>query len=184
MVMDWLKKVADIIMPIEPVEDEEEVQVRNEDRVEEKVAAKSSVASKKVATGGGSYKVEKITSDNGTTSVEGMRYTAYSEPAPSPTARPSLTVVKPHDLTVKIYSPENFDQVVPIADDILQKKAALVNYEQVMESEQRRISDFVNGVCYISDGSVSMISDKIFLYMPNGVEAGEVARVANSLRMR
>ena len=73
---------------------------------------------------------------------------------------------------------------MPIADDILQKKAALVNYEQVMESEQRRISDFVNGVCYISDGSVSMISDKIFLYMPPGVEAGEVARVANSLRMR
>ena len=184
MVMDWIKKVADIIMPIEPVEDDEEIQTKTEEKVEEKVAAKNNVAAKKVATGGGSYKVEKVnTSENGSTSVEGMRYTAYSEPS-TPTARPSLTVVKPHDLTVKIYTPENFDQVVPIADDILNKKAALVNYEQVMENEQRRISDFVNGVCYISDGSVSMISDKIFLYMPPGVEAGEIARVASSLRMR
>ena len=184
MVMDWIKKVADIIMPIEPIEDEEEIQTKSEEKVEEKVAAKNNTVAKKVATGGGSYKVEKVnTSENGSTSVEGMRYTAYSEPA-TPTARPSLTVVKPHDLTVKIYTPENFDQVVPIADDILNKKAALVNYEQVMENEQRRISDFVNGVCYISDGSVSMISDKIFLYMPPGVEAGEIARVASSLRMR
>lgn len=182
MVMDWLKKVADIIMPIEPVEEEEEVQAKSENKVEEKVAEK--VAAKKVATGGGSQRFEKVVSEHGSTSVEGMRYTAYSEPAPTPTARPSLTVVKPHDLTVRIYTPENFDQVVPIADDILNKKAALVNYEQVMESEQRRISDFVNGVCYISDGSVSMISDKIFLYMPQGVESGEIARVAASVRIR
>ncbi len=29
MVMDWIKKVADIIMPIEPIEDEEEIQTKS-----------------------------------------------------------------------------------------------------------------------------------------------------------
>lgn len=184
MVMDWIKKVTDIIMPLEPLqEEEEEVQ----SKTEEKVAAQSAggISAKKVATGGGSMSYTKETSDVGTTSMDGRLYTAYRDTSVSmPTARPSLTVVKPNELTVKIYMPETFDQVVGIADDILNKKAAVVNYENVIESEQRRISDFVNGVCYISDGSVSMISDKIFLYMPAGVEAGEIARVATSMRVR
>lgn len=191
MVMDWIKKVTDIIMPLEPLpEEEEEVQEKPAEKVRatEKSSMQNEVVSKKVATGGGttSYATDSVvnTSESGTTSMGGMRYTAYAEPAPTPTARPSLTVVKPHELVVKIYTPENFDQVVEIADDILGKKAAVVNYEKVAENDQRRISDFVNGVCYISDGAVSMISDKIFLYMPPGVEAGEIARVATSMRIR
>lgn len=188
MVGEWIKKITDIIMPLEPLQDEEEeVQTVAEDK--KAAQATGTVAAKKVATGGGSVSYsENIvnTSDTGSTSMDGRLYTAYRDPSvnPGPTARPSLTVVKPHELTVKIYMPETFDQVVGIADDILGKKAAVVNYENVAEGEQRRISDFVNGVCYISDGSVSMISDKIFLYMPAGIESGEIARVATSMRVR
>ena len=185
-VMDWIKKITDIIMPLEPIAEEEEEEPK---KVEEKAATQpASVAPKKVATGGGttSYATDNIvnTSDSGSMSMGGMRYTAYSDVAATPTARPSLTVVKPHELTVKIYSPENFDQVVGIADDILGKKAAVVNYERVAESDQRKICDFVNGVCYATDGTVSMISDRIFLYMPPGVESGEIARIATSVRIR
>ncbi len=182
--MDWIKKITDIIMPLEPIAEEEEEEPK---KVEEKVSAAQPVA-KKVATGGGtmSYTSSSIvnTSDSGSMSMDGMRYTAYSDVAATPTARPSLTVVKPHELTVKIYAPENFDQVVGIADDILGKKAAVVNYERVAESDQRKICDFVNGVCYATDGSVNMISDRIFLYMPPGVESGEIARIATSVRIR
>ena len=197
MVMDWIKKVTDIIMPLEPLPEEEE-------EVEEvkKTPAKSAepmqmqqqeTVVRRVAAGGGgtarasmNYSAGSVlTSDNGTASIDGMRYTAYSDNSVStPTARPSLTVVKSHDLTMKIYAPDNFDQVVGIADDILERRAAVVNYERVNAEDQRRISDFVNGVCYVTDGTVSMVSEKIFLYMPNGVEAGEIARVATSMRIR
>lgn len=193
MVMDWIRKVTDIIMPLEPLPEEEE-------EVEEvkKTPAKSAeplqmqqqeTVVRKAAVGGGSARTyatgSVLTSDNGTASIDGMRYTAYSDNSIStPTARPSLTVVKSHDLTMKIYAPDNFDQVVGIADDILERRAAVVNYERVNAEDQRRISDFVNGVCYVTDGNVSMVSEKIFLYMPNGVEAGEIARVATSMRIR
>jgi len=191
MVFDWIKKVTDIIMPLEPLPEEEEVE---EKKVETKpVQAQKTEAVemplKKVAAGGGgavSYAGGVMsTSESGTTSIGGMRYTAYADnSAPTPTARPSLTVVKPNDLTMKIYTPENFDQVSGIADDILNHKAAVVNYEKVGDADQRRISDFVNGVCYITDGAVSMISEKIFLYMPQGVEAGEIAKATASMRLR
>ncbi len=197
MVMDWIKKVTDIIMPLEPLPEEDELEEVK------KVESKSSESKpiqmqqqepvmRRAAAGGGTTKAtvnysagSVLTSDNGTTSIDGMRYTAYSDNSVStPTARPSLTVVKSHDLTMKIYAPDNFDQVVGIADDILEKRAAVVNYERVSGEDQRRISDFVNGVCYITDGTVSMVSEKIFLYMPAGVESGEIARVATSVRMR
>ena len=194
MVMDWIKKVTDIIMPLEPLPEEEE-EVEEVKKVESKPAAvqqQQENVVKRAAVGGGTAKTTMnysagsvSTSDNGSTSIDGMRYTAYSDNSFStPTARPSLTVVKSHDLTMKIYAPDNFDQVVGIADDILERKAAVVNYERVNADDQRRISDFVNGVCYVTDGTVSMISEKIFLYMPNGVEAGEIARVASSMRVR
>ena len=192
MVMDWIKKVTDIIMPLEPLPEDEEVEEvkKVETKTAEKtVAANEEMPMRRVATGGGGTAFASSgvlnTSENGTTSFGGMRYTAYTDPAaPTPTARPSLTVVKPHDLTMKIYVPENFDQVVGIADDILDKKAAVVNYERVDNNEQRRISDFVNGVCYVTDGAVSMISEKIFLYMPAGVESSELAKVASAMRIR
>ena len=185
-VMDWIRKITDIIMPLEPIAEEEEEEAK---KVEEKASAQpaATVAPKKVATGGGtSYTSETVvnTSDSGSMSMDGMRYMAYSDVSSTATARPSLTVVKPHELTVKIYSPENFDQVVGIADDILGKRAAVVNYERVAESDQRKICDFVNGVCYATDGSVNMISDRIFLYMPPGIESGEIARIATSVRIR
>ena len=188
-VMDWIKKITDIIMPLEPIAEEEEEEPK---KAEEKATVQQPVSNtaKKVATGGGTtmnYATAETvvnTSESGSMSMGGMRYTAYSDTTPTPTARPSLTVVKPHELTVKIYSPENFDQVVGIADDILGKKAAVVNYERVAESDQRKICDFVNGVCYATDGSVNMISDRIFLYMPPGVESGEIARIATSVRIR
>ena len=200
MVMDWIKKVTDIIMPLEPLPEEEEFEevkkvesksVENKSAQLNQMKDTAEMPARKVATGGGhvamNYASNGVlsTSDNGTTSIGGMRYTAYSDnTASTPTARPSLTVVKPHDLTMKIYVPENFDQVVGIADDILDKKAAVVNYERVDNNEQRRISDFVNGVCYVTDGAVSMISEKIFLYMPAGVESSELAKVASAMRIR
>ena len=197
MVMDWIKKVTDIIMPLEPLPEEEE-EVEEVKKTPTKSAEpvqmqqQETVVRRAAAGGGGTARASMnysagsvLTSDNGTASIDGMRYTAYSDNSVStPTARPSLTVVKSHDLTMKIYAPDNFDQVVGIADDILERRAAVVNYERVNADDQRRISDFVNGVCYVTDGTVSMVSEKIFLYMPNGVEAGEIARVATSMRIR
>ena len=51
------------------------------------------------------------------------------------------------------------------------KFAVIVNYELVERAEQQRISDFVNGVCYVTDGRVEQISERIILYMPEGVDA-------------
>ena len=77
---------------------------------------------------------------------------------------------KASELSVDIYVPSNFDQVTGIADDLLAKKAAIVNFERVDLAEQRRICDFVNGVCYVLDGEARRISDGMMLYVPASVD--------------
>ena len=188
--MEWLKKITDIIMPLEPLPDEEEEEVKEIKKTDEQSFAPMMQQQEFVggtgikqaaAAGGGAVAMNFSgggdvvnTSDNGTMSMGGMRYTAYATQTQAQTVRPNLSVVKNAELAVKIYSPTNFDEVSSIADDILGKKAAVVNYEYVNGDEQRRICDFVNGVCYVTNGMAEIISEKIVLYVPDGVDAESV----------
>ena len=117
------------------------------------------------------------TADNGVTSMDGVRYEAYSSEA---SVRPSLAVVKTPQLTMKIYAPTKYDeQVKQIADDLLKKNAVIVNFEGVDAGEQQRIGDFIIGAVYMINGKAEMISNRIVLYVPNGVE---YENAANSMR--
>ena len=101
---------------------------------------------------------------------------------PMPPIRPTLTVVesKMKDLNVKIYNPTKYEEASKIAADILSRNAAVVNYDYVEASLQLRICDFLNGVCYVTDGYTDKISEKIFLYVPDGVDTVDIAEAVAS----
>ncbi len=185
IVMDWVRKITDLIMPLEPTDEEEYVE---EKKHTSKEALKTTAANvkevRRVAANGtsASYAAKMSTAENGTMSVGGKRYSAYeTQPVESVDDRPDLKIVKSPEFSVKIYHSANGSQVCAIADDILSNKAAVVNYEQLEDAEQRRICDFINGVCYASDGSVRMISDRIFLYVPAGINSEDIAMAAASV---
>lgn len=185
VVMDWIRKVTDLIMPIENGEDEEYVEEKKVDAKasENKAAHVHEVKEARRATagGGGAARAALNTSESGSMSVDGKRYVAYETSTPDVEDQPSLKVVKSPEFSVKIYHSVNGSQVCAVADDILSRKAAVVNYEALDDEEQRRICDFINGVCYASDGSVRMISDRIFLYVPAGINSEDIAMAAASV---
>ena len=194
IVMDWIKKLTDIIMPLEPPEEEEEVKETKKAEVKAEEPKKpaqdnqptqpapQTFQAEKQAIGigqnfsGGSMKFTHTggmvsTSDSGVTSMGGVRYEAYNNGSSDPSVRPSLAVVKTPQLTMKIYAPTKYDdQVKQIADDLLKRNAVIVNYEGVDEVEQQRIGDFVIGAVYMIDGRAEMVSSKIVLYVPQGIE--------------
>lgn len=175
--MDWLRKITDLVMPWEEPSEEEEYVA---DKKQQQAPAVKEV--RRAAAGGGTAQVASMsTSENGSMSVGGKRYVAYETPTPDTEDRPNLKIVKSPEFSVKIYHSVNGSQVCAIADDILSHKAAVVNYEQLEDAEQRRICDFINGVCYASDGSVRMISDRIFLYVPAGINSEDIAMAAASV---
>lgn len=203
--MDWIRKLTDIIMPLEPVDEEEEA--KDAKKAEAKVAearaeqlqpeaqgtqsTQTTYQAEKAAGGfaqgfgGGSMSFTRnggmvTTAENGVTSMGGVRYEAYSSEA---SVRPSLAVVKTPQLTMKIYTPTKYDeQVKQIADDLIKKNAVIVNFEGVDEIEQQRIGDFVIGAVYMIDGKAEMISNKIILYVPNNIDYEHAAATVSSMR--
>lgn len=174
--MEWLKKVTDFIMPIEPEEEEFE-----EEQVVVKKSEPEIQRKERMVVNGGTV------ADDGSVSYGGMRYTAtpVTPPPPQQPARPQLTVHtgkasqgQGQSLMIKLYVPRNFDQVTDVADDIKSRRAVLINYDKVDLSEQRRICDFVNGVCYVTNGDARRISNNIVLYVPDGVDAEEAMSMA------
>lgn len=100
------------------------------------------------------------------------------EPVEEAPVRPNLVVHEAPKLKVQIYTPTSFDQAAGIADDLRDHRAVVVNYERVETELQRRICDFINGCCYVTDGGVKRISDMIVLYVPEGVNVSEAMSVA------
>ena len=91
--------------------------------------------------------------------------------------RPVLTVhtTKIPELKIMIFAPAVFDEVNVIADALKQKKAVVVNYEKADSAQQRRLCDFINGVCYVLNGEAKRISETMVLYVPENVEVGQLA---------
>ena len=204
IVMDWIRKLTDIIMPLEPPNEEEE-EVKETKKTEAKTeeprlaqepakvaqpAAQTFQTERAAATSAFAQNFGSKTSftrnggmvstaENGVTSMGGVRYEAYNNDTAEASVRPSLAVVKTPQLTMKIYAPTKFDdQVKQIADDLLKHNAVIVNFEGVDEMEQQRIGDFIIGAVYMIDGQAEMVSSKIVLYVPKGIEyENAVARV-------
>ena len=84
IVSDWVKKITDILMPIEENEEEEYAEAKKaEAKAAESKAQQAEIKEvKRVAAGGGSY-AKISTAENGFVSVGGKRYVAYETPAPS-----------------------------------------------------------------------------------------------------
>ncbi len=180
ILMDWVRKVADILMPIDNDEEEVTEKKDKEEKAEQKPlqmptqaqTLAENVAARRAAMGS--------TSTGNTATVNGVNYTAYTDT--SKTNRPNLQIIKAPEFVMKVYTPADYSQINGIADDILAHKAVVVNYEYVHTEEQRRICDYIDGVCYAVDGAVTKISEKIFLYVPAGISTSDIAALVASVR--
>lgn len=188
MLKEWFQKFMDVVMPLDPPLPEESAAVEKNAAPAPKPAeeipqpAAREVPVKRAAAAGGISRqyAHVHTADSGTASVNGIRYTAYTD-----NSQPERPRVVAPMFDMKIYRPADYNQVAGITDDVLTQKAVVVNYENVNPEEQRRICDFIEGACYAVDGTVTKISDRIFLYSPAGIDASDLASlVAASARYR
>jgi len=76
---------------------------------------------------------------------------------------------KSTDLKVVVCSPTNFDDVCLYADYLKLNTALILNFERVDTNLQQRVSDFLDGVCKVTEGSVQRISESLVMYVPVGV---------------
>lgn len=164
--MGLFKKITDFIMPLEPLEEKYETEYKQEEPVKVKEPEKVETQEERAPIDEGMK-----TAEGGSVAFAGMKYTAYARKEEPVEMKPQLTLVKSAGINVKINKPAKFEEVRQIADDLLGKSVVIVNYELVSNEDQRRINDFVNGVCFVTDGHVNQISERIVLYTPEGIDA-------------
>lgn len=181
--MDWLRKLRDILMPDpEEYDEQEREEVKAIEAPAKAMEAKADAAANTAAASTVTESAEKIVGSAQAVAGGGGGYSSAMQfnpdsLIPPSTFRPPLTVIdsKFNELNVKIYNPTKYDEASQIAADILSKNAAIVNYDYVETALQVRICDFLNGVCYVTDGFTDKISEKIFLYVPDGVDTVDIA---------
>ena len=147
--MDFLSKITKYLIPEEEVE---VVETPAEKAKETEKTAKVATVSKKVVNGPAVY-----------TNVEPATLSVKEE------KRPSLKVYKQANIKILVFEPTNFNDTRFAADALKESKTVLLNFEKIESSEQIRICDFMNGACYVLDGSVKQITKKMVLYAPKGI---------------
>ena len=71
---------------------------------------------------------------------------------------------------VVLFRPTAFNDCTKAADDLRDKKAIIVNLENVDKSLARRVVDFLTGCAYALDGKVNKIAQSTYLFCPHNMD--------------
>ena len=90
----------------------------------------------------------------------------YVEPrrAPAPAPRASS---RPE---VHTFAPASFDEVRDIAQNLLDRRAVILNLEDTDPDATGRLLDFMSGVAFALDGQIRRIAKQVYAFAPAGVD--------------
>ena len=96
-----------------------------------------------------------------------------SPAAPAPTGTFTGKVHTPSSSLkqeVVLFRPGNFNEASTAADDLVARKAVVLNLENVDKAMSRRVVDFLSGCVYAMDGSVKKIAQSAYLFCPHNMD--------------
>ena len=101
--------------------------------------------------------------------------TAPSTPAAAPTATPAgfsgrvLNTSGPKQEVV-LFRPMSFNDTTKAADALRNRKAVVLNLENVDKAMSRRVVDFLSGCVYAVDGSVKKVAQSAYIFCPHNMD--------------
>ena len=101
--------------------------------------------------------------------------------APMPAAAPAASVsatgfngqvlnMSANKLEVVLFRPGSFNDTSKAADDLRNRRAVIVNMENVDKAMARRVVDFLSGCVYALDGDVKKIAQSAYLFCPHNMD--------------
>lgn len=82
-------------------------------------------------------------------------------------------ILKSGHLNILVRTPKSFMDVKEYADSLMGGSALMISFEAVDAALKNRIFDYLNGVSYICNASVSAVSDDLLLYAPEHVQVNK-----------
>lgn len=83
---------------------------------------------------------------------------------------------------VVLFHPTNYNDSSKAADDLMNRKAVIVNLENVDKALARRVVDFLSGCAYALKGTVKKVAQSTYLFCPyNMGVVGDLENVQNDV---
>ncbi len=85
------------------------------------------------------------------------------------------------DIQMVVHSPESFDDVRGIVDDLKESKAVILNLEDRDRVLARRFIDFLSGSVYAINGNTQKIGTGVFIFTPPGIDV-DARAIENAIK--
>lgn len=82
----------------------------------------------------------------------------------------SLSAIQQPSSKVMLCEPKSYNEVQEIADHLLNKRAVVINLQQVDHTQAKRIVDFLSGTVYAVKGDIQKLGIATFLCTPENVD--------------
>ena len=107
-----------------------------------------------------------------TTSFNFSGFDSDSKPAPAATGFRGSIVggSSSNKQEVVLFRPGTFNDTSKAADDLRNRRAVIVNMENVDKDMARRVVDFLSGCVYALDGNVKKIAKSAYLFCPHNMD--------------
>jgi len=82
----------------------------------------------------------------------------------------NLSAIQQSTSKVVLYEPKSYNEVQEIADNILNKRAVIINLQRIDTTQAKRIVDFLSGTVYAIKGDIQKLGLSTFLCTPENVD--------------
>ncbi|RKQ37408.1 cell division protein SepF [Oceanobacillus halophilus] len=82
----------------------------------------------------------------------------------------SLTSVQQPNSKVVLCEPRTYNEAQEIADNIVNKRAVVINLQRVDRNQAKRIVDFLSGTVYAVNGDIQKLGAETFLCTPENID--------------
>jgi len=82
----------------------------------------------------------------------------------------NLTSMKQASAKVVLSEPRSYSEAQDIADNIVNRRAVVINLQRVDHQQAKRIVDFLSGTVYAVDGNIQKLGTETFLCTPDNVD--------------
>ena len=95
---------------------------------------------------------------------------AAPSPAPAATFSTQSTPISSGKQEVVLFHAKAFDDAAKAADELRNRRAIILNMENVDKALTRRVVDFLSGCVYALDGQVKKVAQSTYLFCPHSMD--------------
>ncbi len=82
----------------------------------------------------------------------------------------NLSSIQKSPAKVVLCEPRNYNEAQEIADNIVNKRAVVINLQRVEHQQAKRIVDFLSGTVYAINGDIQKLGADTFLCTPDNID--------------